>query len=278
MAVPSLNLNLAPQPSLWRQQHLVIGWSALGIGGLLFLGALGLTWRAYHQAGRAGRDAVNLTTEARRAAQQERDLQATLQTIDATKEQARWKLAERILQERSLPWSRLTAELERCMVPDMRLRSIQKVPGASQQVVLKLKGEARTVAAENAFIAALRQDPVFDQVILEREGERQGGGWDFDMTLPVVPVPPPFVQTPIKASTAPTPGAPTAPPVPPRKAEAPKAAPTPSAHPQRAIQGAAPLLRPAGSQGSVVEKPAPPTRRFPGIRQRPRHPDEGGAE
>ena len=172
MAVPVLGLNLAPHSSLWRQQHKALGWSALAVGSLVLLGALGFTWRAYYQARRAGRDAVSLTEEARRAARREKDIQNTLQDIDATKEQARWKLAERILQERSLPWSRLTTELERCMVPDMRLRSIQRVRGAEQQVVMKLKGEARTAAAESAFIGALRKAPVFDQVILEREAER----------------------------------------------------------------------------------------------------------
>ena len=29
MAVPLLPLNLAPRPSLWRQQHPLLGWAAL---------------------------------------------------------------------------------------------------------------------------------------------------------------------------------------------------------------------------------------------------------
>jgi hypothetical protein len=202
MAVPVLPLNLAPRPSFWRLRHLILGWIALGAGILFLAGALGFTWRAYHQASRAGRDAVSLTDETKRAARREQQLQATLQDMDATREQSRWKLAERILQERSLPWSRLTAELEQCMVPDMRLKGLQRARSSAQQVVMKLKGEARTRQAEAAFVEALRTAPVFAQVILERESERTGGGWDFEISLPAAAVPPPFQVKAIKLAAA----------------------------------------------------------------------------
>jgi len=202
MAVPVLHLNLAPRPSLWRQRHLVLGWTALAAGLVIFLGAIGFTWRAYHQANRAGRDAVSLTEEAKRAARQEQQIQASLQEMDAAREQSRWKVAERILQERSLPWSRLTAELEQCMVPDMRLKGLQRARSSGQQVVMKLKGEARTREAEAAFVESLRVTPVFAQVILERESERTGGGWDFEISLPAAAVPPPFVVKAIKLGPA----------------------------------------------------------------------------
>jgi len=202
MAVPILNLNLAPRPSLWRQRHITLGWTTLGVGILFLAGAIGYTWRAYHQANRAGREAVSLTEEARHAAQQEQQIQDSLQDMDASREQSRWKLAERILQERSLPWSRLTAELEQCMVPDMRLKGLQRARSNAQQVVMKLKGEARTRQAEAAFVEALRATPVFAQVILERESERTGGGWDFEISLPTAAVPPPFQVKAIKQGPA----------------------------------------------------------------------------
>ena len=198
MAVPVLPLNLAPRPSLWRQRHKALGWAAIGLGSLLLLGSIGFTWRAYSQASRAGRDAVSLTEEAKRASRQEQQLQSSLQDMDAGKEQSRWKLAEKILQERSLPWSRLTAELEQCMVPDMRLKGIQRARSNNQQVLMKLKGEARTREAEAAFVEALRGTPVFAQVVLERESERTGGGWDFELSLPAAPIPPPFLVKVIK--------------------------------------------------------------------------------
>ncbi len=207
MAVPVLPLNLAPRPSLWRQRHQTIGWAAVGLGSLLLIGSIGFTWRAYAQASRAGRDAVSLTEEAKRASRQEQQLQSSLQDMDAGKEQSRWKLAEKILQERSLPWSRLTAELEQCMVPDMRLKGIQRARSNNQQVLMKLKGEARTREAEAAFVEALRATPVFAQVVLERESERAGGGWDFELSLPAAPIPPPFQVKVIKQGVAAPPAA-----------------------------------------------------------------------
>jgi len=223
MAVPALHLNLAPRPTLWRRRHQLLGWAALAFGAAFLLGSLGLTWRAYHQAGRAGRDAVSLTEETRRAARSEAQIQTSLQSMDATREQARWKLAERILQERSLPWSRVTAELEQCMTPGMRLKALQRTRGNAQQVVMKLKGEAQTRESEAAFVDALRSAPVFSEVILEREAERQGGGWDFELSLPAAAVPPPFEQRPVKMGTA----APA--PAPPAPRPAPATRPVPSA-------------------------------------------------
>lgn len=233
MAVPVLHLNLAPRPSRWRQHHRTLGWTALGLGAAFLLSTLGLTWRAYHEAGRAGRDAVSLTEETRRAARQEQQIQASLQDMDASREQSRWKVAERILLERSLPWSRVTAELEQCMVPDMRLKGLQRARSSGQQVVMKLKAEARTQQAEAAFVEALRAAPVFAQVILERESERQGGGWDFELSLPAATVPPPFQLRPARTAAAapamPRPAAASAPatarPTPPVAPPGPPAAP-----------------------------------------------------
>jgi hypothetical protein len=88
------------------------------------------------------------------------------------------------------------------MVPDMRLKGLQRARSNSQQVVMKLKGEARTRQAEAAFVEALRATPVFAQVVLERESERTGGGWDFEISLPTAAVPPPFRVKAIKQGPA----------------------------------------------------------------------------
>jgi hypothetical protein len=281
MAVPVLDLNLAPRPSLWRQRHLALGWSALGVGMLTLVGAVGFTWRAYHQANRAGRAAVSLTEEAKRAGRQEQQLQASLQEMDVTREQSRWKLAERILQERSLPWSRLTTELEQCMVPDMRLKALQRARSTTQQVVMKLKGEARTRQAEAGFVEALRADPVFAQVILEREAERTGGGWDFEISLPTAAVPPPFQLRAIKQG----PVAPTSTPT-----SAGRPASTPAhATGTAAVQTQAPtprpttpvLVEPTGPQLNPVPPPPPANEATPARPRRParsRTPNSGDPE
>lgn len=196
MPIPVLKLNLAPQPSLWRQKHLALGWAAIGVGSLALAGALAIWGLRANQARKAGAQAILISRDAQAAARKQDQLVEQLKSVDVTKELPRWKLAERIFTERTLPWSRLAAELERSLVQDVRLKSIQKVRGSDQRVGLKLKGEARSREAEEKFVASLQKNDLFQQVILEREAERTGGGVDFEMSLPVVAVPSPYQPFP----------------------------------------------------------------------------------
>ena len=142
MAIPVLKLNLAPPPTFWRQYHDAIGWTAMALGAVAFTATLGFTWKAYRQANLAKQEAISYARKASDAARREGDILDQLRSVDVAKEMPRWKLAERILGERSLPWSRLMAELERSLVQDVRLKSIQRTRGADQQVQMKLAGEA----------------------------------------------------------------------------------------------------------------------------------------
>lgn len=196
MAIPVLKLNLAPPPSFWRRQHLIVGWSALGLGLLALLIVGGLTWRAYHKADLEGQEAIRLSRQAQESLAQQSAIQNQLKAINVQKELPRWRLAERILVERSSPWSRLTAELERSLVQDVRVRGLQRSRGSDQQVVVKLKGEARTREAETAFVDSIHGNPYFAQMILERESERQGGGIEFEITLPLSATPPTYMPLP----------------------------------------------------------------------------------
>ncbi len=196
MPIPVLKLNLAPQPTIWRRNHEILGWSAIALGVVCLLGALA-TWafRA-NQARNAGAQAILISQDAQKYARKQDKLVEQLRSLDVTKELPRWKLAERIFTERTLPWSRLTAELERSLVQDVRMKSIQKMRGSDQRVALKMKGEARTREAEEKFVASLQKNDLFQQVILEREAERTGGGVDFELFLPVVSVPSPYLPFP----------------------------------------------------------------------------------
>jgi hypothetical protein len=196
MAVPALKLNLAPPSNTWRSNHVLLGWAALGLGCLILAGSLGFTWRAYQEAARAGKLAGNLNSKTRSTADTQTQILTELRSVDVAKELPRWRLAERIYTERSLPWSRLTSELERSLVQDVRIKSIQRNRGTDMKVQIKLKGEARSREAEADFVESLQKNPFFDQVILEREGERQGGGVDFDYTLAAVTNPPPYKPLP----------------------------------------------------------------------------------
>ena len=196
MAVPALKVDLAPPSTLWRQHHALLGWAALGAGGLALLLALGATARAYDQASKAGRREGLTRAQTRSAEEGRAKVLEELRSVDVGRELPHWRLAERILTERGLPWSRLTAELERGLVPGVRLRYLQRTRGADRKVQVKIKGEARTREAEAAFVDALRQQGFFEQVFLEREAERPGGGVLFDYTLAAPDVPPAYAPLP----------------------------------------------------------------------------------
>jgi Tfp pilus assembly protein PilN len=205
MAVPVLKLNLAPPSNYWRTHHALLSWSALALGALVLAGSLASTWLSYRQAAQSSRRAGSIAAQTRTAAASQARILEELRSVDVARELPRWRLAERIFTERSLPWSRLTAELERSLVQDVRLRSIQRTRGNDQKVQLKLKGEARSRQAEAEFVESLQKNAFFEQVLLERESERQGGGVDFDYTLTASSTPPPYHPLP-KYGPRPKPG------------------------------------------------------------------------
>lgn len=195
MSLPRLDLNLAPRPTLWRQRHVELGWGLLGVGTAVLILAAGLTGKAYWDARKAGQEAFLLTEEARKSAKREQQLLSQLAAFDVAKEAPRWRNAERILQERALPLSRLLAELEQCLPDGVRLKGIQRSRGRDR-VMMKLRAEAKSREAEVAFIEALQQAPVFASVGLERESERQGAGWDFELSLTAAGTPGSFKAQP----------------------------------------------------------------------------------
>jgi len=198
MGVPVIKLNLAPHPTLWRLRHGAIAWIVFAIGTIgLGFSALA-TMKAYQEADRAGQRTVAITDQARSAQRQQAKLLDELREINVGQEMPRWRLAERILMERALPWSRITAELERSLVQDVRLKSIQRTRGTDQSVQIKLIGEARSYVAEAHFIESLKENHAFSQVILNREAEitNSRGALEFDYTLMLNTEPPPYVLLP----------------------------------------------------------------------------------
>jgi hypothetical protein len=273
MAVPTLKLNLAPPSSLWRLHHAALGWAAIVAGGLILAASAGFTLRAYRQASQAGQLAVARNAQTRMTEDSQRQVLDELRSVDVAKEMPRWRLAERIYTERSLPWSRLTAELERSLVQDVRLKALQRTRGSDMKVQVKIKGEARTRDAEAAFVESLQKNAFFEQVILEREGERQGGGVEFEYTLAASPLPPFYQALPKFGPTAKA-GKTQAAPAPTRPGTAvPRVAPAaPAPAPVRPAQPAqVPQVNPEGAS-----RLAPPGLRPPRGRHRPTN--SGGEE
>jgi cell division septation protein DedD len=150
------------------------------------------TVSAYSEAEKAGQMTVSIAEQARMTQMQQNKILADLREIEVDREMPRWRLAERILLERALPWSRLTAELERSLVQDVRLKSIQRTRDNDQRVQLKVRGDAKSEAAETNFIESLQENLAFASVILERDAEVQNsrGMWEFDYTLQLSTAPP----------------------------------------------------------------------------------------
>ncbi|MBS1784225.1 MAG: hypothetical protein JST24_02215 [Acidobacteria bacterium] len=253
MAVSPIKLNLVPEPSLWRERHLPLGWAALALGAAVFLGISGYTAWSYLRASQAGQAAVSADAQTQRAAGQERQLLSQLQQIDVDQELPRWRLAERILSERAAPWSRLAAELEQSLVDGARIKNMERARSADQTLLLKVKAEARSRDAEAGFIENLRKDPVFTQVTLEREAQQPGGGWEFDLSLPVTPLPPPFAAADSGKHGKEAQAAPSKPaPIPATRAAVP--APEPRVTQPKSEPHARSL---PASRGQVSQRPAP---------------------
>ena len=253
MAVPILKLDLAPPSNLWRMNHPLLGIAALTAGCLLFSASLGFTWRAFAQASAAGKRTVTLVAQTSQSTDQQRRILSELREVDVAKELPRWRLAEKIFTERSLPWSRLTAELERSLVEDVRLKSIQRTRSSDMRVQLKIKGEARTREAEARFVTSLQANAFFEAVLLEREGERQGGGVEFDYTLAAETIPPPFVPLPRQPKYGPAKPQPALV----KGPAAPSKAPSP-------VQAQAPMAPPPAPEVHVPQPPPPAALNPPG--------------
>lgn len=185
MGIPVIKLNLGPPPTPWRLHHSRIAWIVFAIGAIGLSISIIATVKAYREADMAGQRTVAITEQARTAQRQQALILNDLREVNVDNEMPRWRLAERILLERALPWSRITAELERSLVQDVRIKSIQRTRGTDHSVQLKLRGESRSQDAETDFIESLKDNFSFAQVILEREAEMTNtrGGLEFDYTL-----------------------------------------------------------------------------------------------
>ncbi|MCL1892841.1 MAG: hypothetical protein FWG02_01220 [Holophagaceae bacterium] len=198
MGIPTIKLNLAPPPTLWRLHHSIIAWIVFAIGTVGLSISIIATLKAYREADIAGQRTVAITEQARTAQRQQTLIMNELREIKVEQEMPRWRLAERILMERALPWSRITAELERSLVQDVRIKSIQRTRGNDQTVQLKLRGESRNTDAETDFIESLKENFAFAQVILEKESEltNSRGAIEFDYSLLLNTEPPEYELLP----------------------------------------------------------------------------------
>jgi len=283
MGSPTIKLNLAPPPTPWRLHHTAISWAVFAVGAVGLGLSVMATAKAYQEAEKAGLMTVSIAERAKDAQTQQNKILQELREIQVDKEMPRWRLAERILLERALPWSRLTAELERSLVQDVRLKSIQRTRGNDQNVQLKLRGDAKSEAAETNFIESLQENLAFAHVFLERDSEVQNsrGMWEFDYTLQLSSAPPPYELLPKYGPVR----SPASPPAAASNTPAPKAQTPPAAQGATSRPSATPAqqTRPAprpqnspASQGAASRSAPTRTTRQQGNPQRPSVPQQGG--
>jgi hypothetical protein len=113
--------------------------------------------------------------------------------------------------------------------------------------------------------------------VLERESERAGGGWDFEISLPAAPIPPPFHAKVLKPSPSPSPvvALPTRAAVKPppvqssTRGPAPAVKPTPLAPPPLRLAPALGQGRPEGTQARPAPQSLEDSEERPAGRARP---------
>ena len=199
MGIPVIKLNLAPPPTLWRLHHNLISWIVFAVGTMGLAISVLATIKAYQEADRAGQRTVAITEQARSAQHQQAMILNELREVNVEQELPRWRLAERILTEQAMPWSRITAELERALVQDVRIKSLQRIRSADQSVQLKVKGESRSIEAEADLVESLQKNFAFAHVILERvtEPNHLRGGLEFYYALDLNTEMPPYEALPL---------------------------------------------------------------------------------
>jgi hypothetical protein len=183
MAMQTIKLNLVPHRSFWQMYHFYISWFALVFGGLILIGATISTLKLYNEIARSKKQLGFLAAKGATSDSLETGSLTELQNLDVPKELPMWQFAERVYAERSVTWSRLLEELEHSLVNNVRINSIVRSSFSGQGIKIGIVGEARSREAEVAFIESLKNNKFFEQIIFEKESERQGGGVLFTCTI-----------------------------------------------------------------------------------------------
>lgn len=185
MAIPIIKINLAPPNTLWRKHNVLISWLVLVFGGLILSGAFLIAFKASQEARSLKKQAADIAVQDTALTIARVNTISELQDINVAKELKLWQLAERIYAERSLPWSRLEDALEHSLVDDVRLKSVKRNAFSDKKIKIELNGEARSRDSEAAFMEALKSNPLFKQITIEKENNLTEEGIKFTYMLDV---------------------------------------------------------------------------------------------
>ena len=190
MAVPAIKINLIMPKPIWRTHHILISWFTLVLGCLILVSVAILMFRLNAKASLFEKKIKNATSTFSDVDWMENQIGDTLELreLDVTKELPIWQLAERIYFERYVTWSRITEEIERSLVPGVRITSIRRSSFSGNAIKIEIVGEALSRMTEATFMGLLKKNRFFNQVIIEKESERQGGGVLFAYIINITPI------------------------------------------------------------------------------------------
>jgi hypothetical protein len=176
VAIPIIKLNLVPQKNFWQTYHVFISWLVLVLGGLILVWSMVLTLRVFFFFFRSEKQLYKFSSRSTSPDVADVSSIAELKMLDVAKALPMWQLAERSYAERIATWSRITEELERSCVQNVRITSIVRNSfSSSKGIKVRIVGEALSRNAEVAFIESLKKNIFFEQILLENESERPEG-------------------------------------------------------------------------------------------------------
>ena len=172
-------LNFAPKPFLFRSRNVYALW-LLNLLALAALGFLGWSWWNLRSKNEAAHSSLRaLQQEQRTLVEHHGDVLKQLAGVDFREYRRQMRLFQGIQTAFATQWGPLLDNLGSLLPEDVRMLELKPLSGSRRSqndaVVIQMRGEARTKAAELRFLEALDAEPGFDEVVFENENYEQPG-------------------------------------------------------------------------------------------------------
>jgi Tfp pilus assembly protein PilN len=159
-----IQINLASEP-FRRDRPMLIGSAAVALLMLASLGAL--IYLAYTDRGAIRRDQrvqAQLDRELTRVNADKRKVDAEVQRAENSEVLERSVLINELLLRKGISWTRIFADLEKTLPPDVRITQIKPQVNNNDQIVLEMTAASETSEPLNTFVMKLEGSDVFSKV------------------------------------------------------------------------------------------------------------------
>lgn len=161
--------NLATSP-LENNRRFIVGSVALGLFALLALAFLSLhTYRSWQSARSIREDIARLNAQIRAEQQAQDALRAEFKSKAVQDMMARSNYLNSLIAERTFPWTKMFADLERILPAGVRVISISPVRDKEGNMNVTLSMGAEDDAAKLKFLESLQSSPAFSNVQVKSE-------------------------------------------------------------------------------------------------------------